>query len=360
MAATWKFDVTLLDLTGYSSDGALLYRDDDDRLVVRIHSSSESGLYDDFYVQEPRSTELQSTDGGLSWEPCEGQFPLPGVVTSSGKRVYIWNELLKGDRLWEHLDTEGIGHLYRPGAHMMHRLYRGEKRADLEARGLFLFDAFDGLVAALPEIVLFESENDGQTWSQRSLEKAPPFAWVCGWHQRRGLVLGDGTLLGAVYGLRERRDVARRVWITRSTDNGQSWEFVQLYYDEEEQLGLGETCLTLLPSGRVMAMSRPHFADRHTMCCSFSDDRGQSWTRPKQVPFWGYPPHATVLDDGSLMVSYAHRRHPYGIRPASVTMRVRRGMWRTKKSSETTPCRRVWAILSPLNCLMAVFSQSGR
>jgi hypothetical protein len=126
MAATWKFDVTLLDLTGYSSDGALLYRDDDDRLVVRIHSSSESGLYDDFYVQEPRSTELQSTDGGLSWEPCEGQFPLPGVVTSSGKRVYIWNELLKGDRLWEHLDTEGIGHLYRPGAHMMHRLYRGE------------------------------------------------------------------------------------------------------------------------------------------------------------------------------------------------------------------------------------------
>ena len=153
MAATWKFDVTLLDLTGYSSDGALLYRDDDDRLVVRIHSSSESGLYDNFYVQEPRSTELQSTDGGLSWEPCEGQFPLPGVVTSSGKRVYIWNELLKGDRLWEHLDTEGIGHLYRPGAHMMHRLYRGEKRADLEARGLFLFDAFDGLVAALPEIV---------------------------------------------------------------------------------------------------------------------------------------------------------------------------------------------------------------
>lgn len=314
VSSSWKFDVTLLDLSGYSSDGALLHRTEDDRLVVRIHSSSESGLYDDFYVQEPRSTELQSMDGGVSWEPSEGQFPLSGVVTAEGKRLYIWNEMLKGERLQEHLGNEGLGHLYRPGAQMMHRLYPGERRAELEAQGLFMFDAFEGLVATLPEIVLLDSDDDGATWSQRKMEQAPDFAWICGWHQRRGLVLDDGTLLGAVYGLKGHTDAARRVWITRSIDGGRTWTFTQLYQDGSDPIGIGETCLTLLPSGRVMAMSRPHFADRHAMCCTFSDDGGRTWTRPKQVPFWGYPPHVIVLENGDVMVSYAYRRHPFGIR----------------------------------------------
>ena len=44
MPRSRKFDVTLLDWTGYASDGVRLYLAADDRLVVSITSASETGL----------------------------------------------------------------------------------------------------------------------------------------------------------------------------------------------------------------------------------------------------------------------------------------------------------------------------
>ena len=314
MKGPWKLDVTILDLAGHSSNGANLHLADDGRLIVRAYSSSDAGLQDDFYVQEPRTTELQSSDGGVSWEPSEDQMPPPGVRTAGGALVYIGNRIYEGEELREHLEQEGLSHLYRETGQMLHPLYRAEKRPELEAAGYFLHDAFEGLVATLPEIVCFSSGDSGDTWTARPLENAPHFAWVCGWHHSRGLVLPDGTLLGAVYGLLNRTDPGRRVWITRSTDEGQSWQFIPLFYDTEQGVGIGETCLLRMPSGRILAMSRPHFAGRHNMCQCFSDDGGQTWSAPQQVNFWGFPPHLITLDSGDMLVTYAHRRHPCGIR----------------------------------------------
>ena len=48
--APWKFDVDLLDLTGYSSNGAEIRLADNNRLIARVSSESESGLYDDHFV----------------------------------------------------------------------------------------------------------------------------------------------------------------------------------------------------------------------------------------------------------------------------------------------------------------------
>lgn len=313
-AGPWKFDVTLLDLMGYSSDSARLYLAPDDRLVVSIGSSSETGLYDDFYVQELRTTELQSTDGGISWKACEGQMPPSGVRAVDGTWVCVGNETLEGEALGEHLGREGLGHLYRPGAQMGHRLYRAEKRAELEAQGYYVYDAFKGLVATLPEIVTFISKDAGKTWTRRRIDNAPRFAWICGWHGGRGIVLADGTLLGAIYGRLNRTDPAQRVWVTRSTDHGLTWEFIPLFYDLDQQVGFDETCLIVLPSGRILAMSRPEFPDRHNMWQSFSDDGGQSWSAAHQVPFWGFPPHLIAFNNGDVMVTYAHRRHPCGVR----------------------------------------------
>ena len=131
----WKIDITLLDLTGYSSNGAEVFLVDEDRLVVRVSSESESGLYDDFFVEDHRTTLLTSRDAGITWTESDDVLPPPGTDAPDGTRVYIGNQGLSGDALHEHLEREGLGHLYKPDGQMAYRLYKAEKRTELEAQG---------------------------------------------------------------------------------------------------------------------------------------------------------------------------------------------------------------------------------
>ncbi len=114
MPDPWKIDITLLDLTGYSSNGAEVFLVEGGRPVVLISSESEAGLYDDFFVEEHRTTLLTLRDGGISWEECDDALPPAGADAPDGTRVYIGNQALSGDALREHLEGEGLGHLYKP------------------------------------------------------------------------------------------------------------------------------------------------------------------------------------------------------------------------------------------------------
>ena len=203
-ASPWKFDVTLLDLTGYSSNSAVIYLADDDRLIVSISSESEAGLYDDFFVEGHRTTQVQSEDGGISWEESEEELPPPGVRAPDGTRVYIGGQTLSGDSLREHLENEGLVHLHKPDGMMAYRLYKAEKRAELEAQGWQVDDAFGGIVAVYPEIVTWRSEDDGKTWRSSLIDNGPHGDFPMAAHMvgffGSGLLLPDGAILGAVYG----------------------------------------------------------------------------------------------------------------------------------------------------------------
>ena len=312
--APWKFDVTLLDLAGYSSNGATVHLAENDRLVVKISSSSDTGLQDDFFVEELLATELQSTDGGISWEECEGQMPPEGCRVGDGTWVRIGAEVLRDEALREHLEREGLGHLYKPGGWMGYRLYRAEKRAELEALGWQVDDAFEGIVAHYPGIVAWTSTDDGETWTSRPIEKAPRGAHIVGWNVGTPVVLANGTILGAIYGRVNREDPSSRVWASRSTDGGQTWDFITVFHDPTGDASFNEADLVLMPSGRILAMARPQVTAKHNMFQSYSDDGGLSWSAPEQVPFWGFPPNLLLLDSGAVMVTYAHRRHPCGVR----------------------------------------------
>ena len=240
-AGPWKFDMTLLDLTGYSSNSAVIYLADDDRLIVSISSESEAGLYDDFFVEDHRTTQVQSEDGGISWVESEDQLPPAGVRAPDGTRVYIGGQTLGGDSLREHLEREGLGHLHKPDGMMAYRLYKAEKRAGLEAQGWQVDDAFGGIVAVYPEIVTWRSEDDGKTWNSSPIDNAPRGDFPMAAHMvgffGSGLLLPDGAILGAVYGRLNRTERTTRVWSTRSVDSGRTWTFTPVFFDPEDRIG---------------------------------------------------------------------------------------------------------------------------
>ncbi len=317
-AGPWKFDMTLLDLTGYSSNSAVIYLADDDRLIVSISSESEAGLYDDFFVEDHRTTQVQSEDGGISWEESEDQLPPPGVRAPDGTRVYIGGQTLGGDSLREHLEGEGLGHLHKPDGLMAYRLYKAEKRAELEAQGWQVDDAFGGIVAVYPEIVTWRSEDDGKTWKSSPIDNAPHGDFPMAAHMvgffGSGLLLPDGAILGAVYGRLNRTERTTRVWSTRSTDSGRTWTFTPVFFDPADEIGYNETSLLAMPSGRILAVARPQFAADQNLWQSTSEDGGLTWSVPEQVPFWGFPAKLINLMNGDIMATYAHRRHPTGVR----------------------------------------------
>ena len=54
---------------------------------------------------------------------------------------------MSGDALRQHLEREGLGHLYKTDGQMAYRLYKTDKRPELEAQGRQVNDAFEGIVA---------------------------------------------------------------------------------------------------------------------------------------------------------------------------------------------------------------------
>ena len=43
-----------------------------------------------------------------------------------------------------------------------------------------------------------------------------------------------------------------------------------------------------------------------------SKDGGNTWSEPHSIGVWGLPSHLLRLKDGRLLMSYGHRRKPYG------------------------------------------------
>ena len=47
---------------------------------------------------------------------------------------------------------------------------------------------------------------------------------------------------------------------------------------------------------------------------SESTDGGRTWSEAQKTPIWGYPPHLLRLHNEDMLVTYGHRRPPYGQR----------------------------------------------
>lgn len=156
---------------------------------------------------------------------------------------------------------------------------------------------------------LLTSEDDGHTWTQTG--KGPDAI-------HGGIELQDGSLLTTSY-----RWQKNHVGVYSAPHTDSTWTLVSTVHSpNSDSIRFGEPHVLQLTSGRILMMIRPTaipYNDkdpRLNLWLSWSDDKGKSWAEPVMTPLWGFPPHLLQLQDGRVVVTYGHRRPPYGQRAA--------------------------------------------
>ena len=151
---------------------------------------------------------------------------------------------------------------------------------------------------------MIRSEDGGLTWSARypSLVNSP----------HGPIALADGRLLYAGKALW----TGERNLICESTDDGRTWRElaeVPTRPGDDAKEGYHELHAVETGDGRLLVQIRNHSqADAgETLQCE-SADGGKTWTVPKPIGVWGLPSHLLRLRDGRLLMTYGHRRAPFG------------------------------------------------
>lgn len=124
--------------------------------------------------------------------------------------------------------------------------------------------------------------------------------------------LADGRLL---YAGKELWKAPGRIGVCQSADDGRSWQWlaeiptragddVKNYHELH-----GVECA----AGRLVVQIRNHNrANAGETLQTESTDGGKSWSTPHEIGVWGLPSHLLRLRDGRLVMTYGHRRPPFG------------------------------------------------
>jgi sialidase-1 len=151
---------------------------------------------------------------------------------------------------------------------------------------------------------MIRSTDGGLTWSPK---------YDCLVSSPHGPIqLADGRLL---YAGKDLWRPGERVGVAESTDDGQTWKWLADIaprqgddHTEYHELHAVET-----NDERIVVQIRNHNKtnERETLQCE-SKDGGKTWTAPKSIGVWGLPSHLLKLKDGRILMSYGHRRQPFG------------------------------------------------
>ncbi|MDB5335059.1 MAG: BNR/Asp-box repeat protein, partial [Planctomycetaceae bacterium] len=106
-----------------------------------------------------------------------------------------------------------------------------------------------------------------------------------------------------------------RVGVCQSTDDGQTWGWLATIPtrpgDDHRQYHElhGVEC----DDGSLVVHIRNHNQNnRGETLQTASTDGGKTWSVPHAINVWGLPSHLLRLKDGRLLMSYGHRRKPFG------------------------------------------------
>lgn len=151
---------------------------------------------------------------------------------------------------------------------------------------------------------MLRSTDGGMTWS------APYRVPVDSPHGP--VALPDGRL---VYAGKQLWEPGQKVGICESSDDGVSWRWLADIptrpgdrHEDYHELHAVETV-----DKRILVHIRNHNTSNQgeTLQCE-SADGGKSWSTPHSIGVWGLPSHLLRLRDGRLLMSYGHRRKPFG------------------------------------------------
>ena len=324
----WKWDVDIYDRPGWNSFtynfpvwGGIQKRENDE-IVIRFDTADAAGINDDFYFEHYRQVAVSSTDGGVSWQEIEPDWPynMP-LRLSDGTLIDVVHSrrLLSRQQQLARLKELGIEHVWHDDCLLAWDIWPDTMTRQLKDEGYNVWDMANhylpkGVVAthALWELVARRSTDDGRTWEDNVIPNLGPMPHF-GPAFPGSTVLPDDTILVPFYGMRTvPRDAGKytlmgsRVFVLRSEDQGRTYELRDLAGGEGD-LHLNETTLICHPSGRVVAIIRSDIIYR-----SISDDGGKTWTRPEDTGMRGAPVSGICLANGNMLCTYADRTSPDG------------------------------------------------
>lgn len=159
--------------------------------------------------------------------------------------------------------------------------------------------------AQLGEWVI-RSTDGGISWS-------PPVPSLVG-SPHGPIALKDGRLL---YLGKESYTPEKRVGACQSTDDGQTWQWlgaVPTRKGDDAARGYWELHAVEAADGTIVAHIRNEGknANAGETLQTESVDGGKTWSEPHSIGVWGLPSHLLKLRDGRLLMTYGHRRNPFG------------------------------------------------
>jgi hypothetical protein len=188
-------------------------------------------------------------------------------------------------------------------------------------------------------------QRRGKRWAEESakITDEQRARWLGNWARRStdgGTTWGEyiDTLVSAPHGCVRPRDgrllylginkrvgsakspnspAGQRVAAAESRDDGKSWRLIGFVPIPEgvSPGGFHEPHVVETADGTLVGMIRHHGTpgDR-VLWQTESADGGKTWTETRPTKIWGLPPHLIRLRDGRLLLTYGHRRKPFGQR----------------------------------------------
>ena len=249
---------------------------------------------------------IRSRDGGETWDsprvvPNYDWYGVecPGITTHSDGTVllnqwrFLWYPLELGRKLHE----QGKAKCYVNTAGR--RFHQPESENEWAA-------SQDPFVRANGGVFVHRSLDSGHTWEEGPEIDVSPH--IGGFTKSGAVELPNGDMLLALGD----HPANRFAYLIRSRDSGRSWLPPIPVGSVEGDGATAEPHLACLPSGKLVLMARND--DSGYLHQSDSFDGGETWTPFVRTPMWGCPPHLLLLSDGRLLLTYGHRRAPFGIR----------------------------------------------
>ena len=151
---------------------------------------------------------------------------------------------------------------------------------------------------------MLRSSNGGVTWS------VPYRVPVNSPHGP--IQLSDGRLIYAGKRLWHEK---KRNGVADSSDDGKAWRWLAEIptragdtFTDYHELHIAEAS-----NGRLVCHIRnENKANDRESLQTESSDGGRRWSMPHPIGVWGLPSHLVRLKDGRLLMSYGHRREPFG------------------------------------------------
>jgi len=156
--------------------------------------------------------------------------------------------------------------------------------------------------AELGEWVI-RSTDGGKSWSNRipSVVNSP----------HGPIQLKDGRLL---YAGKQLWTSDKKIGVAESKDDGQTWQWhADIPTRKGDKNSYHELHVVEAGDGTLIAQIRNHNdANKGETLQTESLDGGKTWSEPHSIGVWGLPSHLLRLRDGRLLMTYGHRRKPYG------------------------------------------------